>query len=165
MNAKEYISHLDLTQHPEGGYFRQTYSSSELVSLNALPKRFSGDRPFSTAIFYLLEQGDFSNFHRIQSDECWHFYAGDSLYIHVIHDDGMYRQVKLGNQPKKGDVFQFVVPAGAWFAAEPAPGTNFALTGCTVAPGFDFSDFEMGNKGILISRFPQHEALLDRLCR
>jgi predicted cupin superfamily sugar epimerase len=165
MNAKQYIYRLNLSQHPEGGYYRQTYCSSEWVSLNALPERFRGDRPFSTAIFYLLEQGDFSSFHRIKSDECWHFYAGNALYIHVIEDDGTYQQGKLGNLTEQGDTFQFVVPAGAWFAAEPAPGTSFALTGCTVAPGFDFSDFEMGDKATLISRFPQHETLLDRLCR
>jgi predicted cupin superfamily sugar epimerase len=148
--------------------FPRNYATGKYLddlSLSALPERFQGDRPFSTAIFYLLEQGDFSSFHRIKSDECWHFYAGSTLYIHVIENDGMYTQVKLGNLVKQGDVFQFVVPAGAWFAAEPAAGTSFALTGCTVAPGFDFSDFEMAEKATLISHFPQHEALLNRLCR
>jgi len=165
MNAKQYIHHLDLSPHPEGGFYRQTYRSSEYIPLNVLPPRFTGVRPICTAIFYLLERSDFSSFHRIKSDECWHFYAGNTLHIHVIEEDGNYNRIKLGSLIEQGETFQFVVPAGAWFAAEPAPGTSFTLTGCTVAPGFDFNDFEMGHKATLISLFPQHGAILDRLCR
>ena len=165
MEAIQYIKHLNLQPHPEGGFYVQSYRSADLLPSDALPERFKGDRPVSTAIFYLLEQGDFSSFHRIKSDECWHFYAGSTLYIHVIENDGKYYRVKLGNLLLQGETFQFVVPAGAWFAAEPASGTGFALTGCTVAPGFDFNDFEMGDKAILASLFPKHHALINRLCR
>lgn len=165
MNAKQYIDHLKLKPHPEGGFYVQTYRSSEYVPASALPERFNADRPFSTAIFYLLEQGDFSSFHRIKSDECWHFYAGNTLYIHTINNDGNYNRIKLGNLIQQGEILQYVVPAGAWFAAEPAPETSFALTGCTVAPGFDFNDFEMGDKATLLSLFPQHRVILNRLCR
>ena len=165
MNAAQYIKYLDLRKHPEGGYYKQTYRSPEWLPLNALPSAFTGDRPISTAIMYLLEQDDFSCFHRIKSDECWHFYAGQTLYIHVIAEDGNYTPVRLGNRVESGDVFQFVVHAGAWFAAEPAPGTTFALTGCTVAPGFDYSDLKLANKSAMLSQYPQHRLMLERLCR
>ena len=165
MNAEQFIKQLNLQPHPEGGFYIQTYRSAESLSSAALPERFMGTRPISTAIYYLLEKDDFSSFHRIKSDECWHFYAGSTLYIHVIEKDGSYYQVKLGNRLEEAENFQFVVPAGAWFAVEPAPETIFALTGCTVAPGFDFSDFEMGDKINLLSEFPQHNTIIDRLCR
>jgi predicted cupin superfamily sugar epimerase len=165
MNAEQYIKHLNLQPHPEGGYYIQNYRSNEYLTSTALPERFTGNRPFSTAIFYLLKQGDFSSFHRIKSDEVWHFYSGSTLYIHVIKNDGSYYQVRLGNLIEQGETFQFVVPAGEWFAVEPGPQTAFALTGCTVAPGFDFNDFEMGNKKTLLSLFSQNSIIINRLCR
>ena len=165
MNAKQYIEHLNLQPHPEGGFYRQSYRSTEILPGGSLPERFTGNRPFSTAIYYLLEQGDFSSFHKIKSDECWHFYSGNTLYIHVIENDGDCFCIKLGGMLQDGEVFQFIVPAGAWFAAEPAPDTAFALTGCTVAPGFDFEDLEIGDKATLLSLFPQHHTLINRLCR
>lgn len=165
MNSKQYIRLLNLQPHPEGGFYRQTYRSNEFLAATTLPERFKGNRPFSTAIYYLLEQGDFSSFHKIKSDECWHFYSGSTLYIHVIENDGNYFYAKLGSLLQNGEVFQFIVPAGAWFAAEPAPETAFALAGCTVAPGFDFEDFEMGHRETLLKQFPQHNTIIDRLCR
>ena len=84
--ASFYIDHLKLQPHPEGGYFKETYRADETIPAASLPKRFNADRNFSTAIYYLLQQGDFSAFHRIKSDECWHFYAGDTLQIHVIEN-------------------------------------------------------------------------------
>jgi predicted cupin superfamily sugar epimerase len=97
MNATYYIQHLQLQPHPEGGFFKETYRASESIPVVALPSRFAGARSYSTAIYYLLQQGDFSAFHRIQSDECWHFYAGDTLLIHVIEEDGKYYCIKLGS--------------------------------------------------------------------
>ena len=165
MTAQEYIQHLNLQPHPEGGFYRQTYCSSENISIDTLPKRFTANRPFSTAIYYLLEQGDFSAFHKIKSDECWHFYAGQTLHIHVIEKTGNYYCVKLGNNLSLNETFQFVVPAEAWFAAEPAPETKFALVGCTVAPGFNFDDFEMAKKENLLQQYPHCKAVIDRLSR
>ncbi|HEX5150315.1 MAG TPA: cupin domain-containing protein, partial [Parafilimonas sp.] len=86
-NAAFYIDHLQLKPHPEGGYYGETYRSSGVIPASALPL-FKGDRNYSTAIYYLLEQGDFSAFHRIKSDECWHHYAGDTLLIHILNPDG-----------------------------------------------------------------------------
>ncbi len=161
----QYITNLNLQPHPEGGYFKETYRAAESIPAEALPTRFSGNRSFSTAIYYLLQQGDYSAFHRINSDECWHFYAGQTLLIHIIENNGKYHVVKLGADINASETFQFVVPAAAWFAAEPAKNSMFALVGCTVAPGFDFADFEMADKQFLLSAFPQHSNIITRLCR
>jgi len=165
MNATYFIQHLHLQPHPEGGYYRETYRAGETIPADALPSRFTGERYFSTAIYYLLQQGDFSHFHCIKSDECWHFYAGDTLLIHVIEVDGKYNCIRLGSNIATGEMFQFVVPAGAWFAAEPAPNSAFTLTGCTVAPGFNFDDFEMADTKILLTNYPQHSDIISRLTR
>lgn len=165
MDSQFYINHLNLQPHPEGGYFKETYRTTESIPPDGLPTRFNGSRSFSTAIYYLLRLGDYSAFHRIKSDECWHFYAGQTLLIHIIENDGRYSLIKLGANIGEGDVFQFVVPATTWFAAELASNSEFALVGCTVAPGFDFSDFEMADKQCLLSAFPQHSNIITRLCR
>ena len=161
----ELIEHYQLLPHPEGGYFKETYRSELVIPANALPKTFSGDRQISTAIYFLLDQGNFSAFHRISSDECWHFYAGQTLLIYVIQLDGTLVEVRLGNNVLKGEIFQYVVPAGCWFASIPAPDTDYSLVGCTVAPGFDFNDFEMAEQEALINRYPQHSSIIKQLTR
>ncbi len=95
---------------------------------------------------------------------CWHFYAGETLHIHIIEDD-IYSCIKLGDKTDEGELFQHVVPANTWFASEPAPGTAFSLAGCTVAPGFDFLDFEMGKKQDLLNAYPKLTNIITRLCR
>lgn len=165
MNARDYIRELNLQPHPEGGFYRQTYRSLESIQASALPKRFEAERQISTAIYYLLEQGDFSCFHRIKSDECWHFYTGGSLCIHLIQSNSEYQTVKLGNNILSGEVYQYMVPSMTWFAVEPCSETTFALVGCTVAPGFEFSDFEMCRKIKMIQLFPEHKSIIERLCR
>ncbi|MDR1727017.1 MAG: cupin domain-containing protein [Acidobacteriota bacterium] len=159
------IDGLGLSPHPEGGYYREVYRSPELLAREALPERFPGDRHLSTAIYYLLGRGDFSAFHRIRSDECWHFYAGRPLLLHQIDPSGAYGLVRLGGGVLHGEVFQAVVPAGRWFAAEPEPGGGFSLLGCTVSPGFDFADFELADADRLAALFPAHAPLIRRLCR
>jgi predicted cupin superfamily sugar epimerase len=132
MTSRYYISHLDLVPHPEGGYYRETYRSDG--TFPAASNEFPSGRNFSTAIYYLLEQGDVSRFHKINSDECWHHYAGDTLLIHIIHPGGEYQCIHLGKHPANGEVFQFVVPAHSWFASEPSAQSEFVLVGCTVSP-------------------------------
>ena len=163
--AQSLIESLDLRPHPEGGYFRETYRCTESLAAAHLPQRFGGDRACSTAIYFLLEAGDFSAFHRIKADEIWHFYAGDPVLVHQIDATGSSRQITLGNGTEPGQVFQAVVPASTWFAAEVAADGTFALVGCTVAPGFDFADFEMAERGPLGNRFPRHRDLIARLTR
>lgn len=165
MFAKDLIRHFNLFPHPEGGYYIQTYQANEKIKRLCLPERFTGDRFYSSAIYFLLEEGDFSGFHRIKSDECWHFYAGQALNIFIIHPDGELQIIKLGNQTDRGEVFQFVVPAGAWFASQPAPGSTYSFVGCTVSPGFDFEDFELAKKSELIEIFPDHSGIIEKLCR
>jgi predicted cupin superfamily sugar epimerase len=165
MTVHQYIEYLQLQPHPEGGYFKETYRAEGIISKACLPNQIGGDRSFSTAIYFLLQQGDFSAFHKIKSDECWHFYEGGTLLIHVLGQSGEYSCTRLGRNIQEGEKLQFVVPAGAWFASEPASSTFFALVGCTVAPGFEFADFEMAKKESLLQQFPEHELLINRLCR
>jgi predicted cupin superfamily sugar epimerase len=165
LTAETLVNYFEMLPHPEGGYYKETYRSDELIAHNALPERFSGDRVFSTAIYFLLEKGNFSGFHKIQSDECWHFYGGQTLFIYVLHHNGNLEVIKLGNHLLDGEVFQAVVPEGCWFASEPAPNSEFSFVGCTVAPGFDFVDFELAKADELVKEFPKHEALIKRLCR
>ncbi|MES2848505.1 MAG: cupin domain-containing protein [Bacteroidota bacterium] len=165
VTAKQFIDHYRLQPHPEGGWYKETYRSKETIAASSLPERFNGDRNFSTAIYFLLEQGNFSAFHKIKSDECWHFYAGQTLHVYVLHDDGEVEIIKIGNDIAKGELFQFVVPANCWFASRPAPQSEFCFVGCTVAPGFDFADFEMAEEKKLSELFPQHKELIKELCR
>ena len=163
--VSELVAMFQLLPHPEGGFYKETYRSAEQIEQHSLPQRFTGNRQFSTAIYFLLEQGNFSAFHRIQSDECWHFYAGQTLHVHVIHPNGQYALLKLGNYFTKGEVFQAMVPAGSWFASETAAGGIFSFVGCTVAPGFDFADFELAKTSELVQQFPSMKTLIERLCR
>lgn len=163
--VQQLIQQFGLERHPEGGWYRQTYKSEELITASALPERYGGDRSFSTAIYFLLEKGDFSAFHRIQSDECWHFYTGDPLLVYVIKQNGQLDTITLGKKFTEGQQFQFVVPANSWFASRPAAGSEYCLVGCTVAPGFDFADFELAKANKLIAQYPQHSDLVRELCR
>jgi len=163
--AKYWIEKLELERHPEGGYFRQTYKAALVVPKSALPAGFAGARAASTAIYFLLEGENFSAFHRLRSDEVWHFYAGDPLVVQVIEPEGKCSSILLGRDPEAGQVLQAVVPAGCWFASHVADWNSFAVVGCTVAPGFDFADFEMGKREELVRTYPQHRALIERLTR
>lgn len=158
----DWVKYLQLLEHPEGGYYAETYRSPSLIPHSALPDNFSGDRNYSTAIYYLLGSNDRSAIRRLQADEIWHFYAGDRLEISVIHPDGRLETIALGSDPAQGETFQALVPAGTWFGARPVQGT-YALAGCTMAPGFDFADFEIGNREELVSQFPQHTDLIVQL--
>lgn len=163
--ADQLIEQYNLQPHPEGGWYCQTYKSNEQVAASALPTRFGASRAFSTAIYFLLEQGNFSAFHRIKSDECWHFYAGDPLLIYIIQQNGELKIISLGNDPEKGQTFQYVVPAKSWFASRPAPGSEYCFVGCTVSPGFEFEDFELAEADILSNEYPQHTMIIKELCR
>ncbi|AKD57956.1 cupin domain-containing protein [Spirosoma radiotolerans] len=165
MTAAYYVDKFSMQPHPEGGYFVETYRSAELIPKAALPGRFSGARSFGTAIYFLLESHHVSALHRIASDEIWHFYAGGTLDIFVITPTGELSVICLGNKPEQGEVYQAVVPAGCWFGSKPAPGTDFSLVGCTVAPGFDFTDFEMASQEDLFHEFPQHRQVIEKLAK
>jgi uncharacterized protein len=164
-DGRYWIQRLGLERHPEGGYFRQTYRADIEIAQEALPVRFSGARRASTAIYFLLEAGDFSALHRLRSDEVWHFYAGSPLMVHVIEPAGDYSRICLGDNADRDEVFQRVVRAGCWFGSELMEGGSYALVGCTVAPGFDFEDFEMGKSLELMRAYPELRPVIQRLTR
>jgi predicted cupin superfamily sugar epimerase len=157
--AQDWVRHLGLAAHPEGGYYREVYRSP----LPAAAPWTAEPRSVATAIYFLLEAGQFSAFHRIRSDEIWHFYAGDTLVIEGIHPDGRRQSWRLGTDIASGALPQCIVPAGVWFGATLAGEGAYALVGCTVSPGFDFADFELADCGDLLARFPEHEEVILRL--
>ncbi len=156
MDVKELINKLELTVHPEGGFYRETYRSTESVTTA------NGNvRNYSTAIYYLLENDDKSRFHRIQSDELWFFHQGQPLEICVLHGDQL-SIINLGNEIETGEVPQVIIPANCWFAASVKNSEGYSLVSCTVAPGFDFSDFELANRETLVQQFPHLTASIEK---
>jgi len=147
--AKYWIEELKLEKHPEGGWFREIYRSEEIVGKEGLPKGFSGARNISTSIYYLLEGNDFSSFHRIKSDEIWHYYVGVSSIEILFIQNGKLKKQVCGNKPEQGQHFQIIVPKNTWFAARLTDRKGFALVGCTVSPGFHFDDFELATNNLL----------------
>ena len=164
-SATFWAQQLQMLPHPEGGWYKEVYRSQGTIPVDALPEGFVGARSFCTSIYFLLTQGNFSAFHRILSDELWHFYTGDAIIIHEIAPDGRYTEHHLGADVLQGEVFQLVIPAGSWFASEVKAGGDHGLVGCTVAPGFDFQDFEMAQADQMSASFPEHESIVRRLCR
>lgn len=163
--AKEWIEALKMEPHPEGGWFREVYRADESIPQKCLPDRFSGDRNYCTAIYYLLESGDFSSLHRIQQDELWHFYEGSPLHVEVIDEQGHHHTVRLGRDLQAGQQPMGVVAAGCLFGAAVSEPESFSLVGCTVAPGFDFADFELADREQLLGQMPQHRAVIERLTK
>lgn len=162
--AKYWIEKLQLKKHPEGGWFKEVYRSDEVIPAVALPTGFSGCRSISTSIYYLLEGEDFSSFHRIKSDEIWHYYSGNSAVEIISVEEGKIKKQFLGDNPRENQFFQIVVPKNTWFAARLVNKQGFALAGCTVSPGFDFDDFEMANEK-LIEEYPELEKEIVGLIR
>ena len=151
---------LDLKPHPEGGFYRETFRSEQVATLAS-----GRNRSASTAIYFLIPAGAFSAFHVIHgADEVWHHYGGGPVEIHTITPGGEHRWEILGGSLEDGERPQIIVPAGTLQAAT-VRGSGFALCGCTVSPGFDFADFEMPNREVLLGRFPQHAAAIRRLTR
>ncbi|OQY29757.1 MAG: hypothetical protein B6244_02925 [Candidatus Cloacimonetes bacterium 4572_55] len=164
-----WIDKLGLTPHPEGGYYKETYRSDEVFSRSALPDRYCGDRVFSTAILFLLKSGQCSHFHRLQTDEIWHYHAGSPLTLHLIAPDDSYTALGLGADPDNGLAFQRVIKRGSWFGATVSASCKrsdtFSLVGCTLSPGFDFADFELCDREDLIRQFPAHQEIILKLTR
>lgn len=159
------IQKLNLQEHPEGGFYKETYRSEGLISLSQLPQEFSGDRNYCTGIYFLLTADNFSAFHRINQDEMWHYYEGSPLVVHMIDQQGNYSFQKIGLALEDQQVPQFVVPKGIWFASEVLEPNAYSLVGCTVSPGFDFADFELANREELIAEYPNHANLIFSLTR
>lgn len=160
--AEEWIRRLDLAPHPEGGHYRETYRSDGFVPADALPERYGGGRPFATAVLFLLRAGEVSRLHRLASDELWHHYAGGALELCLLSPDPPSERRLLGPDPGAGEAFWALAPAGRWFGARVVRGP-YVLAGCTVAPGFSFDDFEMGDRAALERLFPADRELVREL--
>jgi predicted cupin superfamily sugar epimerase len=164
MTAEELIRLLNLQPHPkEGGFFRETYRAAEQVDAAALPAHYAGPRSHGTAIYYLLTPTTFSALHRLASDEVFHSYLGDPVEMLQLHPDGSGQVVTLGPDVTAGQQPQVVVPRGVWQGSRLADGGRFALLGCTVAPGFDYADYEHGDRATLVQRYPAFAELIGRL--
>ena len=149
MTAEEIIRALELKPHPEGGYYRETYRSSQGIPGLTPPKTFS------TAIYYMLTPGDVSKFHRLKSDEIFHFYLGDASEWIWLTTDGKMKKFRIGPRLDQGELLQMVIPAGTWFGGRLGPGSGFCLMGTTVAPAFDFPDLQFATREELLRLYPQ----------
>ena len=156
-NANYWINKLQMTAHPEGGFYKETYRSAEEIETSF------GKRNISTAIYFLLQDQQKSHFHKIKSDEQWFHHLGETLEISYIFN-GKLHQIYLGNNPENGEVLQATIPANTWFASRLKSGKGFGLVSCTVAPGFDFRDFEMAKKADLLIQFPDLRLILEEMC-
>lgn len=166
MDAAAWIRVLALEPHPEGGWFRETYRASGEIPEGVLRDQRPGARAFSTAIYFLLEKGKPSLLHRIHSDELWHFYEGDPVTVTCFGESGTCQRHRLGREMQGGESFQVLIPAGTWFGAEGGNGAaGYSLAGCTVAPGFDFRDFEMAKRGDLLGEYPGFRQHIEDLTR
>ncbi|MFM2376163.1 MAG: hypothetical protein RLZZ165_1260 [Bacteroidota bacterium] len=163
--ADHWMELLGLISHPEGGYFKETYRSGQVVSLPALGGNDAGDRHAGTAIYFLVTADQPSCFHRLGTDEVWHHYDGDTLEILQIQPDGSTLSTHLGKDGPPGTLPQQLVRAGTWFAARVVPGGKYSLCGCTMAPGFDFSDFELGSRKRLAAAYPLLVDLIQALTK
>lgn len=157
--ASFWIHELLLQPHAEGGYFRETGHSPELIVTDDRRERY-----LYSNILFLLTAGNPSHFHRLKSDEAWYFHEGSTLTIHLLHPDGRYEAVRMGRHPEKGELFQFTVPKGVIFGSsiEGSSG-DYALVSCLVSPGFDYNDFELLTYDALIKTYPDYGSILEKL--
>lgn len=162
-NADYYIAKLGMTQHIEGGAFKEHYRAPLLLPRSAVGTAYKGDCNASTAIYFLLRHGEFSAFHRLVSDEVLHFYDGSPLHVYEIDVAGTLHVHKLGRDLESGERFSLVIPGGSWFALRCEHAGSFSLIGCTVAPGFAFEDFVLADRAVLLGQFPQHTALIQTM--
>jgi predicted cupin superfamily sugar epimerase len=165
ITAPELKRLLQLEPHPrEGGWFRQTWKAEETIPQSALDAgRYSGSRAAGTAIYYLLEPDSFSEMHVLASDEVFHFYLGDPVEMLQLWPDGSGGRVVVGHDVAAGHLLQTVVPQGVWQGSRLIDGGQFALLGCTVSPGFDYTDYVSGSRDELTRRWPDWKEMIARL--
>ena len=164
-SAQYWIERLNLSEHPEGGFFAPAFRAPEQIGRDGLPERFTGNRAMVSSIYYLLKKGQFSVFHRLRSVEIWNFFEGDPLTIYVLDPSGSMNQKRLGPNFDRGESYQAAIEAGNWFAAEHRGPGEFSLVGCTVAPGFEYEDLEIAGRAQLQAKYPQHTEIIERLTR
>ena len=164
MTAEEIIKFFDMKPLlPEGGFYAETYRAAEKIKKSSLPIPLNGDRNISTAILYLLPAGTVSHFHRLKTDEVFHFYLGDPVTMIQLHSDGQCEKITIGNDILNDQKMQVLIPKGTWQGSFVNQGGKFALMGCTVSPGFDPADFEQAKREQLLKQFPQHSEWIKKL--
>ncbi len=163
--VEELTTKLQLLPHPEGGFYKEIYRSADHIKQAHLPDGYPGDRAYATSIYFLLTAGNFSAYHRIRQDEMWHFYEGSPIEIHEIDSDGTHSVTILGTDLDSGQRPFHVVKGGVWFGSRVHGNGAYGLVGCTVAPGFEFADFEMADRQELIAAFPNLESEIVALTR
>ncbi len=162
-NALYWIENLGLEPHPEGGFYKEVYRSQEIIKEKSLPERYKGDRNFSTSIYFLLESNNPSKLHSLRSDEIWHFHNGSSLTLCIIDEKGILHEQKLGINLAEGEKPQVIIPNNCYFGAFVNDADSYSLMSCTVAPAFDFADFELPGREKLLSMFPDYGDIIERL--
>lgn len=163
-NYKKIIKKYNLQKHPEGGHYSEIFRSTEIISDNCLPERYKEERVFYTSIYFLLAENDISHFHILQSDEIWYYHSGSSIKIHIIDENGNYSQHLLGIS-KKNATPSLLIKRNTWFAAELSNKNSYGLVSCVVIPGFEFVDFQLGNRNYLINKFPEHKKIIKRFTK
>ena len=158
-----YISKLGLEPHPEGGYFKRTFESQEQITDQELTVDFEGKRMLYTSIYFLLTSNDVSHFHRLQSDELWYYHAGSPLSVHMIDENGEYKEYKLGLDLENGEVPQVLVPKNTIFGSSVKDRETFSLVGCMVSPGFEYQDFELFTQEELLLKYPEHKEIIVKI--
>ncbi|MGL4762858.1 MAG: cupin domain-containing protein [Sarcina sp.] len=162
--AQYFIESLDMIAHPEGGYYKPSFESEERITSTDLETKFEGERILWTSIYFLLRDGEVSNFHRLKSDEMWYYHAGNSLTIYMISPEGILTTKQLGLDIKNGESPQVLVPKNYIFGSA-MNNEGFSLVGCMVSPGFEFKDFELFERHCLLDLYPQHSNLIRKLTK
>tara|TARA_B100000780_G_C20882431_1_gene351060 strand:+ start:91 stop:600 length:510 start_codon:yes stop_codon:yes gene_type:complete len=157
LTVESLVTKFNLQPHPEGGFYAETYRGDTTVEASY------GTRSSSTAIYFLITPGSVSRLHRIAADEVWHFYLGGPMTVVEISEDGNKKETILGQNIMANEKVQYTVKAGTWFGSYPCDASDFSFVGCTVAPGFDFQDFELASRTVLVKQFPQHKDAIERL--
>ena len=158
IRSNEIIKNLNLAQHPEGGWYSETYRSTA-------SKEFErGERSLATVIYFMLAGAEISAFHKLNSDEFWYYHEGSIIDVHILYENGAYELRRLGAISSSGTTPQLLLPAGCWFAAECQDKASYSLVSCSVHPGFDFEDFKLANREELSLEYPEQLDLIERFC-
>ncbi|ENK0838681.1 MULTISPECIES: cupin domain-containing protein [Clostridium] len=163
-DANYFIEKLDMTAHPEGGYYKESFISAENITDSDLTTTFEDKRILWTSIYFLLRNGEVSNFHRLKSDEMWYYHSGSPLTIYMITPEGEFITEQLGLDIEKGEKPQVLVPKNYIFGSA-MNNKGYALVGCMVSPGFEFRDFELFERDTLLNLYPKYKETIEKLTR
>ncbi|APH15684.1 hypothetical protein NPD5_1326 [Clostridium sporogenes] len=163
-DANYFIEKLNMIAHPEGGYYKESFISAENITDSDLTTAFEDKRILWTSIYFLLRNGEVSNFHRLKSDEMWYYHSGSPLTIYMITPEGELITEQLGLDIEKGEKPQVLVPKNYIFGSA-MNNKGYALVGCMVSPGFEFRDFELFERDTLLNLYPKYKETIEKLTR